>query len=190
MIYKKEDLKKYLAADAIGYKSRTSGLLPRLRNDLGVTPISDQKYIWLYIKTMRYLEYHMNKKQKPWDILFIIYYRHKLKKYSYITGYQIPPNTVDEGLTIYHRGTIIINENAHIGKNAVLRPDIVIGHKAPGLGCPKLGDNVTIDPGARIFGDITIGNNVEIAPNACVVKNFSDNLIIGGIPAKIIKHKN
>lgn len=72
MIYKKEDLKRYLAADAIGYESRTSGLLPRLRNDLGVTPISDQKYIWLYIKTMRYLEYHMNKKQKPWDILFII----------------------------------------------------------------------------------------------------------------------
>ena len=37
MIYKKEDLKRYRAADAIGYESRTSGLLRRLRNDLGVT---------------------------------------------------------------------------------------------------------------------------------------------------------
>ena len=190
MIQTKSDLNFYLSKDKKNYTLRTLGWLRRWRNDCGVTPISDQKYIWKYIKAMRYVEYYMNKKRMPWDVLFLVYYRYKLKKYGYKTGFQIAPNTIDEGLTIWHWGPIIINGRAHIGKNATLRSNIVIGEKTTEGGCPQIGDNVVISDGAKIIGDIRIGDDVDIAPNACVVKNCDSNKVYGGIPAKIIRDKN
>ena len=41
--------------------------------------------------------------------------------------------------------------------------------------------------GAKVLGNITIGNNVIIAANAVVVKDVEDNCVVGGVPAKIIK---
>lgn len=41
--------------------------------------------------------------------------------------------------------------------------------------------------GAKIFGEVTIGNNVIIGANAVVVKDIPDNCVVGGIPAKIIR---
>ena len=52
-----------------------------------------------------------------------------------------------------------------------------------------MGDFVAFGPGAKAFGKIKIGNNVFVAPNAVVTKDIPDNVIVGGIPAKIIKEK-
>lgn len=54
---------------------------------------------------------------------------------------------------------------------------------------PKLGNNVNIGPGAKVFGDITIGDDVFIAANAVVTKSIPNNVIVGGVPAKIIRNK-
>lgn len=188
MITNKDDLRNCLAADAYNYKKRTSGWLRRLRNNLGVTPISNQKYIWKYIKTLRYVELYTNR-NKSWELPLLIYYRYRLNKLSYKTGFQIPPNVIERGITIWHWGTIIINQDTRIGKNVVLNPLVIIGHKNIGEGCPVIGDNCFIGGGARIFGKIRIGNNVTIAPNAVVVKDVPDNTIVGGIPAKVIRKK-
>lgn len=49
--------------------------------------------------------------------------------------------------------------------------------------------HVAFGPGAKAFGNITIGDNVFVAPNAVVTKDDPSNVIVGGIPAKIIKEK-
>ena len=90
-------------------------------------------------------------------------------------------------MTIWHWGTIIINEQTRIGKNVVLNPLVIIGHKNPGEGCPVIGDNCFIGGGARIIGNIHIGNDVTIAPNAVVVKDIPDGMTVGGIPAKSLR---
>lgn len=113
-------------------------------------------------------------------------WQYRLRVVSRITGFQIPPNTVGAGLTIWHWGTIIINPSVNIGQNCTLNPGVIIGHKNPGEGTPQLGDNVFIGGGAKIIGAIHIGNNVTIAPNAVVVKDIEDNCIVGGIPCKVI----
>lgn len=190
MINSKKTLHTYIKEDGLNYPLRNSGWLRRIRNNIGVTPISDQRYIWLYIKTMRYLEYYMNKKQKCWDVLFRLYYNHKLRKYAYKTGFQIPPNTIGKGLTIWHWGPIIINENARIGDNATIQTGVIVGHKKAGEGCPIIGDNVVLGSGCKVFGNICIGDNVEIAPNACVVKDCNSNAIYGGVPAKVLRVKH
>lgn len=51
---------------------------------------------------------------------------------------------------------------------------------------PIIGNNVYIGPGAKIFGKITIGNNVTIGANAVVLKNAPDNAVMVGIPARNI----
>lgn len=54
---------------------------------------------------------------------------------------------------------------------------------------PVIGNNVWIGPGAKLFGDITIGDNVMIGANSVVTKSFPDNVRIAGIPAKIISYE-
>ena len=51
----------------------------------------------------------------------------------------------------------------------------------------KIGDNVWIGGRSVINPGITIGNNVVVASGSVVVKDISDNVLVGGCPAKIIK---
>lgn len=44
---------------------------------------------------------------------------------------------------------------------------------------PIIGDNVCILPGAKVFGNISIGNNVMIGENSVVNKNVPDNARVG-----------
>ena len=109
----------------------------------------------------------------------------------FLTGSEIDPRAeVGEGLMIMHGMGIIIGVEAKIGKNAYIYNDVTVGYKNvddQGTGQAKIGDNVRIGAGARLLGNITIGNNVTIGANAVVTKSFPDNVIIGGIPAMIIK---
>jgi serine O-acetyltransferase len=54
---------------------------------------------------------------------------------------------------------------------------------------PIFGDNVDIGAGAKILGNIKIGNNVTIGANAVVLCDVPDNAIAVGVPAKIKQKK-
>lgn len=88
-------------------------------------------------------------------------------------------------------GTIVINGNSKIGKNLRIHVCTNIGTMAGYSDlAPIIGDNCYIGPGAKIFGPIRIGNNVAIGANAVVNHSFeTDNISLGGIPAKIISNK-
>jgi serine O-acetyltransferase len=52
---------------------------------------------------------------------------------------------------------------------------------------PKIGDHVYIGPGAKVFGDIEIADDVQIGANAVVNKSCMENgAVLVGVPAKII----
>jgi len=53
---------------------------------------------------------------------------------------------------------------------------------------PIIGDNVVIGSGAKVLGGITVGNNVIIGANAVVVQSVPDNVVVGGVPAHILRH--
>lgn len=50
-----------------------------------------------------------------------------------------------------------------------------------------IGDNVWIGKGVFIKGGIIIGDNVTVGANSVVTKSIESNMIVGGIPAKIIR---
>lgn len=183
MIRTKIDLQKSLNEDSKNFKA-VLGFKKR-RHQLFTSPISDQWYIWKYIQYLRKSEYHLNNKgyYHKFLALWCIY---RLRRFSRITGFQIPPNVIGPGLTIWHWGPIIINEKAKLGNNCVLNPMVIVGHKIPTGTAPVIGNNVFIGGGAKIIGAIIIGNNVIVAPNAVVVKDVPDNVIVAGVPAKVI----
>ena len=82
---------------------------------------------------------------------------------------------------------VVIHARSKIGKNCLIGQNITIGGKDGSLNPPVIKDNVYISAGARLIGDITIGNNCIIGANAVVNKSFDDNNVIAGVPAKVIK---
>lgn len=198
MIHSYREYREYLAADAQHYQKQQGGFFKRLINRLESHPISNIEVIWKYVKELRYNEFHRNKAKaedagtfcKLYHSILYVLSNQRLKNLSYKTGFQIAPNTCGEGLQIWHYGYLIVNPEARIGKNATLYPGVEIGHKTPGEGAPQIGDNVFIGAGAKIFGNIRIGNNVTIAANAIVTKDIPDNSIVGGVNKLIDKSTN
>lgn len=64
---------------------------------------------------------------------------------------------------------------------------VLVGNKDSIHKIATIGNNVSLSAGAKVIGDVTIGNNCIVAPNAVVTKDVPDNCIVGGVPARIIK---
>lgn len=186
MIRTRKDLKDCLNADGKNYWHLQQGYVKRIYSHLFTDPMTDQAVIWRYIYNLRHLEYHINNKG-IYHSIAKVYYSWRLRKLSYLTGFQIPPNTCGKGLTIWHWGTIIINGRVRIGENCTLRPMVLIGHGKLDDNAPIIGNNVTISSGVSIIGSVVIGNDVVIAPNAAVVSDVPQSTLVGGVPAKVIK---
>ena len=101
-------------------------------------------------------------------------------------GFTIPKNVFGPGLHIVHYGTIVVHPEARVGRNCRLHPSTSIGDYN---GVPRLGDNVYIGPGAKIYGPVTLGDNVAVGANAVVNKSFGSNVTLGGVPARIVAEK-
>lgn len=115
-----------------------------------------------------------------------------LRHYKYKYGIEISPKTeIGKGLYIGHFGGIVVNAQTKIGKNVNLSHNVTIGANNRGKhkGVPIIKDYVYIAPGAKIIGNITIGNHVAIGANAVVLDDVPDGVSIAGIPAKIVSHK-
>ncbi len=119
--------------------------------------------------------------------------------------------TVGNGVTIATGakvlGNIKIGDNSKIGANAVVLKNVpenatVVGIPAKivklqvtlggtghdkGKRHPTVGNGVTIATGAKVLGNIKIGDNSNIGANAVVLKNVPENATVVGIPAKIVK---
>jgi serine O-acetyltransferase len=125
--------------------------------------------------------------------LFGIFYRLMLSHYKYKYGFQIPAGTkIGKGFFIGHFGHIIINAGAVIGDNCNFSPGVTIGKTNRGKmkGIPVLGDRVWVGTGVVIVGNVKIGSDVLIAPNAYVNFDVPEHSIVIGNPGKIIEKQN
>jgi len=107
-------------------------------------------------------------------------------------GISLSPGTeIGPGLCISHTGVIVIHYKVKAGKNLELGHLVTIGERGSRYqGAPVIGDNVCIHTGAKVLGQIRIGNNVKIGANAVVIHDIPDNATAVGVPAKIVKVRN
>ena len=108
----------------------------------------------------------------------------------WITGIEIHPGAqVGEGLFIDHGMGVVIGETSIIGSNVTLFQGVTLGGtgKERGKRHPTLGNNIVVGAGAKILGNIKIGDNVQIGSNAVVIKDVPPNSTVVGVPGRIVK---
>ena len=88
------------------------------------------------------------------------------------------------GLFIQHGFATMIAAKS-IGENCWINQQVTVGYT--GKGCPVIGNNVMITCGAKVLGDITVGDGAIIGANAVVVKDVEPGAVMGGVPAVKIK---
>ncbi len=107
----------------------------------------------------------------------------------FITGIEIHPGAViGPGLFIDHGMGVVIGETAVVGTNVLLFHGVTLGgiSSQTGKRHPTVGDNVFIGAGARILGNIHLGDNCRIGAQSVVLKDVPPDATAVGIPAKIV----
>lgn len=141
---------------------------------------------YLLVPGFRYTFWlRLYRKFPPAALLLILHYRVKF-------GIDIPPRTqIGAGLFIGHFGGIVVSEHAVIGRDCNLSHDVTIGQTNRGehAGHPTIGDGVYIGPGAKVIGNIRVGNNVAIGANSVVTRDVPDNAVVAGVPARVLSFK-
>lgn len=94
---------------------------------------------------------------------------------------------IGEGTIFAYGGiALVIHTEAQIGRKCIIGSNVTIGGKSWSKEVPVIGDNVFIATGAKILGNVKVGNNCVIGANAVVVKDVPSNCVVAGVPAKII----
>jgi serine O-acetyltransferase len=105
-----------------------------------------------------------------------------------ITSVELPNRAdIGGGFFMPHPQGIVVHMQAKIGRNCNIGHQVTIGVGGrERSGVPQIGDRVFLAPGAKLFGPITIGDDVAIGANAVVLKDIPHHVVAAGIPAKII----
>ena len=138
------------------------------------------RYIFIYR-----IGYFLYLRHSPF--LFIFKIIHSIESHKY--GIQLPiTQPIGKGLRFMHYSCIVISAES-IGNNCVIFQGVTIGHSFLGKepGRPKIGDRVVIFAGAKVFGNITIGNDVIIGTNCVVNRDVPNNCIVVGNPCRILE---
>ncbi len=94
--------------------------------------------------------------------------------------------SIGPGLFIQHgRSTGLAVQR--MGAECWVNQHVSIGFKGRNSRPPVIGDKVQVKDGAKIFGDITVGDNAIIGANAVVLKNVPPNCTVVGVPGRIVK---
>jgi len=92
----------------------------------------------------------------------------------WLTGIEIHPGArLGRGVFIDHGMGVVIGATAIVGDDVMIYHDVTLGARTGGSGKrhPTIGNNVVIGAGARVLGDISVGNGVKIAANMVVTKS-------------------
>jgi serine O-acetyltransferase len=110
----------------------------------------------------------------------------------FLTGIEIHPGaTIGKGLFIDHGMGVVIGETTVIGDNVTLFQGVTLGGtgKEKGKRHPNIDDGVVVGAGAKILGNITIGENSYVGANAVVIRDVPPNSTVVGIPGRITRQE-
>ncbi|MCA8882335.1 MAG: serine O-acetyltransferase [Rhodobacteraceae bacterium] len=99
-----------------------------------------------------------------------------------------PAARVGKGIMIDHAHSIVIGETAVVGDNVSMLHSVTLGGtgKEDDDRHPKIGDGVLIGAGAKVLGNIRVGNCSRIAAGSVVLEEVPACTTVAGVPAKIV----
>ncbi len=99
-----------------------------------------------------------------------------------------PAARFGSGIMLDHATGFVVGETAVVGDNVSFLHAVTLGGsgKATGDRHPKIGSGVLIGAGAKVLGNIHVGNCALIAAGSVVLNDIPPNMTVAGVPAKIV----
>ncbi|MCW5966254.1 MAG: serine O-acetyltransferase [Bryobacterales bacterium] len=110
----------------------------------------------------------------------------------FLTGIEIHPGArIGHRLFIDHGMGIVIGETAEIGDDVLMYQGVTLGGTGneKGKRHPTLGSGVVVGAGAKVLGNIHVGDCVKIGAGSVVVKSVPADSTVVGIPGKVVRSK-
>jgi serine O-acetyltransferase len=100
-----------------------------------------------------------------------------------------PAAPFGKGIFLDHATGFVVGETASIGDNVSMLHGVTLGGtgKESGDRHPKVGSGVVIGAGAKILGNITVGDHARIAAGSVVLKDVPAHATMAGVPAKVVR---
>ncbi len=108
----------------------------------------------------------------------------------HFTGIEIHPGAqIGKRFFIDHGMGVVIGETAIIGDDVLIYQGVTLGGTGleKGKRHPTICNNVVIGGGAKVLGNITVGDNSYIGANAVVINDIPHNSTVVGVPGRITK---
>jgi len=106
------------------------------------------------------------------------------------TGIEIHPGArIGRRFFIDHGMGVVIGETAEIGDDVLLYQGVTLGGtgKDTGKRHPTLGNGVVIGTGAKVLGNIRIGDHSKVGAGSVVVRPVPDHSTVVGIPGRVVR---
>jgi len=106
------------------------------------------------------------------------------------TGIEIHPGAqIGRRCFIDHGAGVVIGETTEIGEDVLMYQGVTLGGtgKERGKRHPTIGNGVVIGAGAKILGNIRIGNNTKVGAGSVVVHSVPDNSTVVGVPGRVTR---
>lgn len=99
-----------------------------------------------------------------------------------------PAARIGKGILIDHGTSVVIGETAVVGDDVSMLHEVTLGGtgKEAGDRHPKVGNSVLIGAGAKILGNIKIGDGAKIAAGSVVLNEVLPHTTVAGVPAKVV----
>jgi serine O-acetyltransferase len=109
------------------------------------------------------------------------------------TGIEIHPGaTIGRRFFIDHGMGIVIGETSEIGDDVLMYQNVTLGGtgKDTGKRHPTIGNEVVIGTGAKILGNIRVGDHVKVGAGSVVVRSVPDHSTVVGVPGRVVGDAN
>ena len=108
----------------------------------------------------------------------------------FLTGIEIHPGAkIGKGVFIDHGMGVVIGETAIVGDYALIYQGVTLGGtgKESGKRHPTLGTNVVVGAGAKVLGNIQVGDQARIGAGSVVLRDVPSNSTVVGVPGRIVR---
>ena len=126
---------------------------------------------WLWIHNLRL----MSRWLSQWARLF--------------TGIEIHPGAqIGHRLFIDHGMGVVVGETSIVGDDVTLYQGVTLGGtgKEKGKRHPTLGNGVVVGTGAKVLGNIVVGDNCRVGAGSVVLRSIPENSTIVGVPGHVV----
>lgn len=109
---------------------------------------------------------------------------------KFLTGIEIHPAAkIAPGVFIDHGHGVVIGETAEVGTGTVIYQGCTLGGtgKETGKRHPTIGEHCVISAGAKVLGNITVGNYAKIGAGAVVLKDVPEHATVVGVPGRVVR---